>query len=96
MKHHSKGKPRPGIDPVRVFPYYKLQYFDERVVAWMDVQIRFESRDEAVSHAQSKFEGTTRIRIMTVEGEKRRRIFENCERVGDCRPGMGQNSGAGT
>ena len=77
-------RPRPGLDRVRTFPYNKLQYFDERVAAWKDVQTRFESRDQAVGHALAKFEDRTRIRLMIVEGEKCRRIFEDCGTAGTC------------
>ncbi len=75
----------PGTQPVRRFPYYKLQHFDDRVAAWMDVQIRFESRDQLLDHALSSLEDEARIRIVKVEGYRRRRILEDCGTVADCR-----------
>lgn len=31
----------------RSFPYYKVQYYDENVMAWHDIQRRFSSEVEA-------------------------------------------------
>ena len=76
---------KPGIEPVRSFPYYKLQFFDERVVAWMDVQVRFESRDQLLEYALSSLENQVRVRRVIVEGYRRRRILEDCGTVADCR-----------
>ncbi len=77
--------PKPGTQPIRRFPYYKLQCFDDRVVAWMDLQIRFESCDRSLNHALSTFGDKVRIRVMMVEGEKSSRILESCGTVADSR-----------
>lgn len=76
QKHES------GLKPLRNFPYYKLQYWEERVSAWKDVQKSFESPDTLLTYATSKFESHDRIRIMIVEERGRRRVFQDCGEVG--------------
>ena len=80
-----------GLKPVRTFPYYKLQYWEKRVAAWMDVQIKFESPDALLAHAKSKLKSDDRIRIMIVEERGRRRVFQDCGEVGSFDPGETKN-----
>ena len=88
---------KPGEKPAREFPYYKLQYREKRVSAWMDVQKRFESTEDLLAHARSALEGGTRIRIVVVEGYGRRHILEGSEvsNIGDGQ-NVGGNGRAGT
>jgi len=39
----QRGKPVPRPDPMRRFPYYMIQVWNNRVSAWQDIQKRFES-----------------------------------------------------
>ena len=77
------SKPISGLDPVRSFPYYKLQFWEERVAAWMDVQQRFASRDDLIDHAREHLEPQTLVRIVIVEDYGRRRILEECGPVSE-------------
>ena len=77
---------KPGTHPVREYPYFKLQYFDDRLAAWMDVQRRFESREDVRVHALSSFEKDVRVRIVIVEGERCRRVLEDLGRVAEIIP----------
>ena len=67
----------PGLDPVRRFPYYKLQYWDESRAVWIDVQKRFESADVLRDYAASKLVSTCKRRVMIVEDYGRRRIDDS-------------------
>ncbi len=52
------------------FPYYKLQTWDTVKIAWMDVQARFSSPDDAFRHGWTHHQGKG-LRVMTVSREGR-------------------------
>jgi hypothetical protein len=49
------------------FPYYKVQYFDDYVMAWHDIQRRFTHPDDAFSYMNG-MEGVYRIMEVTRDG----------------------------
>lgn len=47
------------------FPYYKVQWWDKRTVAWRDVQRRFATPQNALDHGR-KQHPRVEVRVMTV------------------------------
>jgi len=48
------------------FPYWKIQYYMEKNLAWLDVQKQYFSKEEA--EAEARCLGKKRVRLMQVEG----------------------------
>ena len=91
----------PGLQPVRTFPYLKLQFWDDNVCAWKDVGRKFTDRESALGHAIDFLPPDRRVRLMIVVDRKTRRVFEEIGRLGDLpsepvESGDMKNSGAGT
>lgn len=59
------GRRRAGS--VRFEPYFKVQWYDERSVAWRDVQVAHGSEEEA----RQAFEPGRRCRVMRISPEGR-------------------------
>jgi hypothetical protein len=72
------AEPKAGCEPVRKFPYYKLQHWETRISAWMDIQKSFTTRDLVVTYARHNLNPDTRVRIVIVEGYGSRRLLEDC------------------
>ena len=79
----KRRRPIAGLDPVRIFPYYKIQVWNERVSAWRDVRKKFESLDELHAFACAKLSRTETTRVMIVEGYGSRRVDETLDAFGD-------------
>ena len=71
----------PGLDPVRKFPYYKLQVWDEARAVWMDIQRRFESPEEIRCYAAARLSPSSKARVMIVEDYGRRRVDDSIDLV---------------
>jgi len=69
----------PGVDPVRRFPYYKIQVWDDRTCAWKDIQKKFPTLAALRAHATEKLSRQAITRIVVVEDYGRRRIDENLD-----------------
>ncbi|MBU0983867.1 MAG: hypothetical protein KKA42_08355 [candidate division Zixibacteria bacterium] len=82
----SRKKPSvPGLTPVRDFPYYKLQCWDESVPAWKDIQKQFESRDDLHAYALTKLDWNAKTRVMVVTGYGRRHVDRYFDAFGEPR-----------
>ena len=59
----------------RVFPYYKIQIYNEKFAAWVDIQKAFYDFSHLISYAREKRLDRQKARIIIVEGEGNRREF---------------------
>lgn len=59
---------------VRFAPYFKLQWWEERSLAWRDLQESFDSGPAARAAAPERFAAGTRWRVMEVSMSGRRPI----------------------
>lgn len=73
----KKKRPVPGRDPVRTFPYYKIQVWEPRKAVWMDIQKKFRSVDELREFAATDLDPESPTRIMIVEDYGSRRLAKN-------------------
>ena len=78
----KRRRPIAGLDPVRTFPYYKIQVWNERVNAWRDVQKKFESLDELHTFARVKLSPSETTPVTVVEGCGSRRVDETVDAFG--------------
>ncbi len=53
------------------FPYYKVQWWNEHVVAWQDIQHRFASPEEANEAAPALIPSGSKFRLMEVRRDGR-------------------------
>lgn len=77
----ERGK-TPGLEPVRSFPYYKLQYRDECLGVWRDVQKKFRTLQALFDYAHQNLPPKTGTRAMIVEGYGSRRVLGPSDGVG--------------
>lgn len=54
----------------KVFPYYKIQVFDDRTIAWKDKQKAYDTIEEAQDYIEKMFSPET-ARIMVIERNTR-------------------------
>jgi len=66
-----------GLDPVRAFPYYKIQVWNPKASAWKDIQKRFDSLLDLRAFARAAIVPGTLTRIMIVESYGSRRVAED-------------------
>ena len=59
----------------RRFPYYKIQVYDNKVAAWVDIQKAFYELEDLRTYASEKCAGPREVRIIKVEGEGSRCEF---------------------
>ena len=78
-----KKKETPGLDPVRSFPYYKIQVRHENIGVWKDIQKKFMTKSELHAYANLQLEREARTRIVIVEDYGRRRIERDTDVFGD-------------
>lgn len=71
VKRGSDTRPR------KDFPYYKLQYFQERLQAWRDFPPAFQTLAELNDYRLKNAAQAQPTRIMIIEGERSRRILED-------------------
>lgn len=81
----QRKKPMPGLEPVRVFPYYKIQVWNNRVSAWQDIQKKFNSLDSLGAYALAELPWSEITRIVIVEAEGRRRVDDCFDAFGEPR-----------
>lgn len=60
----------------RDFPYYKVQVFSDRLLAWIDEKRAFSTVQDATRHISNRLFGR-RCRIIVVEKKGRRPLDEN-------------------
>ena len=58
------------------YPYYKVQVFDDRSLAWMDEKRGFATLDDARSYIRQELAGR-KCRIMVVDEKGRRPLDES-------------------
>lgn len=58
------------------FPYYKVQYWDERWKAWHDIQRTFPNHEAAVDYGKAQVCSAPRFRIMEVQRSGRRPVAQ--------------------
>ncbi len=75
----------PGLHPVTVFPYYKIQVWNVRVGAWQDIQKKFDSLDSLGAYAMAKLSWSETTRIVTVKSEGQRMIDKLFDAFGEPR-----------
>ncbi|MBN1213512.1 MAG: hypothetical protein JXA92_13155 [candidate division Zixibacteria bacterium] len=75
----------PGLDPVRDFPYYKIQIWQDNIGAWKDNQQKFSSLSELHLYALEQLDSLARTRIVKVEGCGNCRIDEDFDAFGEPR-----------
>ncbi len=73
----KKRKPIPGLDPVRKFPYYKIQVRDEKLGVWRDIQKSFASLNTLHQYANRHLEHSLQTRIMKVTEYGKREVLES-------------------
>ncbi len=71
MSSHSK---RPGIEPLRRFPYYKIQIWDENRAVWVDIQKKFYSIEDMHKFVESNLKVEQISRAVVVSGDRNRRV----------------------
>ncbi len=77
MKLYKKRSKRPHRP--RRFPYYKIQIYDDKVAAWVDIQKAFYSTEDLILYASDKIGESQKFRIMIVKGERERNEFAALE-----------------
>jgi len=83
MKHRQEKVP--GLDPVRDFPYYKIQIWQDNIGAWNDIQQKFLSLSDLHYYALAQLDMRARTRIVIVEGYGSRRIDNDFDAFGEPR-----------
>ena len=78
----AKKKGKPGLNPIREFPYFKIQYWDQHIAAWVDIQKSFRSIRELIQSARLHVNPDNRTRIMEVQTYRRRRIVQGIDAFG--------------
>jgi hypothetical protein len=78
----SRKKPVPGLDPARKFPYFKVQYWDDTIAAWRDIQKAFRSMDQLDLYVEDNFDRSQRTRVWKIAGYRSRSIFETRDAPG--------------
>jgi len=78
-----KRRSVPGLEPVRSFPYFKIQYRDEQLGVWKDVQKKFTTVEALTRFARLNLPATARTRVMKVEGYGSRRVLDSPDAFGD-------------
>lgn len=73
----------PGLDPVREFPYYKLQTRNHRLGVWEDIQKKFQSLSDLCQFAGANLSPEVVSRVMIVEDYKSRRVLGRLDELGD-------------
>jgi len=58
----------------RRFPYWKIQYWVERNLAWKDIQHAYHDKDEAEAEARKL--GKDRVRLMEITDTRKRTPLE--------------------
>jgi hypothetical protein len=71
---NSQRKSVPGVDPVRNFPYFKIQVWEDRRAVWIDVQKKFHSVADLQKHARENLDPTVKARIVVIEDYGRRAV----------------------
>lgn len=75
-----RTRPKPGLVPVRSFPYFKLQYRDEHLGVWKDVQKKFYVLQALTDYAKQHLPVDAELRVMIVEGYGSRRVLGGPDR----------------
>lgn len=52
------------------YPYYKVQWWDQRTVAWRDLQRRFDTPEAAFKHGHRQLP-KAQLRVMTINRQTR-------------------------
>lgn len=78
-----KKRTVPGLDPVRTFPYFKIQYRNDQLGVWTDVQKKFPTLESLTEFARQNLEMSLRTRIMKVEDYGSRRVLDNPDAFGN-------------
>ena len=73
----------PGLDPVRSFPYFKIQYRDEKLGVWRDVQKKFAHIESLIEFAKQNLVQGQRTRIMKVGDYGSRRVLDSPDAFGN-------------
>ena len=77
-----KKKPVPGIDRLREYPYFKIQYWDNSVIAWKDIQMKFNDLDSVFEYTNKNISKDSRTRIIDVQGPGSRKIVKSVDAFG--------------
>ena len=81
---YRKGKV-PGLTPVRDFPYYKIQIWQDNFGVWKDIQKKFLSLSELHCYALAHLDIHSRTRIVIVEDYGSRRLDGDFDAFGEPR-----------
>lgn len=79
-----RGKKRiPGLDPRQTYPYYKIQYWDNSIKVWRDIQRVFRDPKAIKEYRRKKINPELKTRIVIVEGSRCRRVLDPIDTIGE-------------
>ena len=72
----------PGLEPVRSFPYYKIQVWQNEMGVWKDIQKKFMSLSELHCYATRHINRKVQTRVVIVEDYGLRKIYNGIDAFG--------------